>query len=65
MDVGYGRSPGACATIRACRVMERTNARALTPELLPFAPDLAIIDVSFISLAKVLGAVLGCLAGGL
>ncbi len=48
--------------------MERTNARALRPELLPPArlgspgpPDLATIDVSFISLAKVLGAVLGCL----
>ena len=30
----------------------------------PRPPDLATIDVSFISLAKVLGAVLGCLAPG-
>ena len=41
-------------------VLERTNARALTPAMLPAAhgapglPDLATIDVSFISLAKVL-----------
>ena len=28
--------------------------------MLPFAPDLIVIDVSFISLAKVLPAVLGC-----
>jgi len=51
-------------------VMERTNARALTPELLSSAgaipadlrlPDLAVIDVSFISLRKVLAAVIGCL----
>ena len=30
--------------------------------MLPYTPDLATIDVSFISLAKVLPAVLGCLA---
>jgi len=48
--------------------MERTNARTLTRETLPapirgpdVAPDLACVDVSFISLGKVLGAVLGCL----
>ena len=43
-------------------VLERTNARALTPETLPYAPDLVVDDVSFISLAKVLPAVLACLA---
>jgi 23S rRNA (cytidine1920-2'-O)/16S rRNA (cytidine1409-2'-O)-methyltransferase len=43
-------------------VMERTNARVLTATMLPHVPDLAVIDLSFISLAKVLGAVLGCLA---
>jgi len=51
-------------------VLERTNARALAPELLEGAagadgeaarPDLATIDVSFISLTKVLAAVIGCL----
>ena len=30
--------------------------------MLPYTPDLAVIDVSFISLAKVLPAVLGCMA---
>jgi 23S rRNA (cytidine1920-2'-O)/16S rRNA (cytidine1409-2'-O)-methyltransferase len=46
-------------------VLERTNARSLEPAMLPdrsVPPDLATIDVSFISMAKVLGAVLGCLA---
>jgi 23S rRNA (cytidine1920-2'-O)/16S rRNA (cytidine1409-2'-O)-methyltransferase len=42
--------------------MERCNARNLSPDMVPIAADLAVIDVSFISLAKVLGAVLGCLA---
>ena len=37
--------------------------RALAaPDELPYAPDLIAIDVSFISLAKVLPAVLGCAA---
>ena len=45
-------------------VIERLNARELEPADLPFAPDLATVDVSFISLTKVLPAVAGCLAPG-
>ncbi len=43
-------------------MLERTNARALTPDQLPYAPGLVVADVSFISLAKVLPAVLACCA---
>jgi len=43
-------------------VLERVNARALAPAALPYEPDLIVADVSFISLAKVLPAVLGCAA---
>jgi 23S rRNA (cytidine1920-2'-O)/16S rRNA (cytidine1409-2'-O)-methyltransferase len=43
-------------------VIERTNARELTPDVLPYAPDLIVVDVSFISLTKVLPAVLDCAA---
>ena len=43
-------------------VIERQNARAVEPGLLPYAPDLIVIDVSFISLVKVLPAVLACAA---
>jgi 23S rRNA (cytidine1920-2'-O)/16S rRNA (cytidine1409-2'-O)-methyltransferase len=70
VDVGYGTLDYRLRTDSRVRVMERTNARALTPSMLPpplqgdGPPDLATIDVSFISLAKVLGAVLGCLAEG-
>src|SRR5829696_5788488 len=39
-------------------VLERVNARAITPESLPYRPDLIVADVSFISLTKVLPAVL-------
>ena len=43
-------------------VLERTNARALDPAALPYRPDLIVADVSFISLAKILPAVLACAA---
>jgi 23S rRNA (cytidine1920-2'-O)/16S rRNA (cytidine1409-2'-O)-methyltransferase len=74
VDVGYGTLDYRLRTDPRVVVMERTNARALSPELLAAARagregcesplDLAVVDVSFISLAKVLGAVLGCLDGG-
>jgi 23S rRNA (cytidine1920-2'-O)/16S rRNA (cytidine1409-2'-O)-methyltransferase len=61
LDVGYGALHYRLRTDPRVTVLERTNARALTPELLPYAPDLAAIDVSFISLSKVLPAVLACM----
>jgi 23S rRNA (cytidine1920-2'-O)/16S rRNA (cytidine1409-2'-O)-methyltransferase len=62
IDVGYGQLAWGLRTDPRVTVLERTNARALAPEMLPWTPDLAVIDVSFISLAKVLPAVLRCLA---
>ena len=43
-------------------MLERTNARSLAPGDLDYAPDLVVADVSFISLTKVLPAVLACCA---
>jgi 23S rRNA (cytidine1920-2'-O)/16S rRNA (cytidine1409-2'-O)-methyltransferase len=70
VDVGYGILDYRLRTDPRVSVLERTNARALTAAMLsppggpPQAlPDLATVDVSFISLAKVLGPVLACLAG--
>jgi 23S rRNA (cytidine1920-2'-O)/16S rRNA (cytidine1409-2'-O)-methyltransferase len=69
VDVGYGLLDYRLREDPRVQVLERTNARALEPSALPPAldgpdgpPDLAVVDVSFISLAKVLGAVLSCLA---
>ena len=68
IDVGYGELAYELRTDPRVRTLERTNARGLTPQLLAHAggeaalADLAVIDVSFISLRKVLPAVLGCLA---
>jgi 23S rRNA (cytidine1920-2'-O)/16S rRNA (cytidine1409-2'-O)-methyltransferase len=68
VDVGYGELAYTLRTDPRVRVLERINARHLTPEFLrshsPEAQlaDLAVIDVSFISVLKVLPALLGCLA---
>jgi 23S rRNA (cytidine1920-2'-O)/16S rRNA (cytidine1409-2'-O)-methyltransferase len=64
VDVGYGSLAWSLRSDPRVTVLERFNARELAPQDLPHAPDLAVVDVSFISLAKVLGAVLGCLADG-
>ncbi|HEV2975444.1 MAG TPA: TlyA family RNA methyltransferase [Solirubrobacteraceae bacterium] len=64
LDVGYGELAWTVRNDERVTVLERTNARTLTPQMLPSAPDLAAIDVSFISLAKLLGPVLACLAPG-
>ena len=41
--------------------LEQTNARYLTLEMLPGPADLAVVDVSFISVTKLLEALAGCL----
>jgi 23S rRNA (cytidine1920-2'-O)/16S rRNA (cytidine1409-2'-O)-methyltransferase len=62
VDVAYGELDWRLRGDDRVTVVERTNARALEPEQLPYRPDLIAIDVSFISLAKVLPAVLACAA---
>jgi 23S rRNA (cytidine1920-2'-O)/16S rRNA (cytidine1409-2'-O)-methyltransferase len=61
VDVGYGDLSWRLRSDPRVHVLERTNARTLVPEQLPYRPDLAVLDVSFISLTKVFGAVLACL----
>jgi 23S rRNA (cytidine1920-2'-O)/16S rRNA (cytidine1409-2'-O)-methyltransferase len=58
LDVAYGELDWRLREDDRVTVIERTNARALTPEQLPYRPELVTIDVSFISLTKVLPAVL-------
>jgi 23S rRNA (cytidine1920-2'-O)/16S rRNA (cytidine1409-2'-O)-methyltransferase len=62
VDVAYGELDWRLRTDDRVTVVERTNARALRCDDLPYAPDLVVADVSFISLAKVLPAVLACAA---
>jgi 23S rRNA (cytidine1920-2'-O)/16S rRNA (cytidine1409-2'-O)-methyltransferase len=62
LDVAYGELSWRLRSDSRVTVIERTNARHLQPGDLPYAPDLVVIDVSFISLRKVLPAVLACAA---
>jgi 23S rRNA (cytidine1920-2'-O)/16S rRNA (cytidine1409-2'-O)-methyltransferase len=62
VDVAYGELASSLRADPRVTVLERTNARALEPSLLPYRPDLVVADLSFISLAKVLPAVLACAA---
>jgi 23S rRNA (cytidine1920-2'-O)/16S rRNA (cytidine1409-2'-O)-methyltransferase len=62
VDVAYGELDWGLRGDPRVTVIERRNARALRPEELPYAPDLIVIDASFISLAKVLPAILACAA---
>jgi 23S rRNA (cytidine1920-2'-O)/16S rRNA (cytidine1409-2'-O)-methyltransferase len=62
VDVAYGALDWKLRSDPRVTVIERCNARALRPDQLPYAPELIVIDVSFISLAKILPAVLGCAA---
>jgi 23S rRNA (cytidine1920-2'-O)/16S rRNA (cytidine1409-2'-O)-methyltransferase len=64
VDVAYGQLDLGLREDPRVTVIERLNARELMPADLPFAPGLATIDVSFISMVKVLPAVAHCLAAG-
>ena len=64
VDVAYGQLDVRMRQDPRVYAIERLNARELTPADLPFAPSLATVDVSFISLTKVLPAVARCLEPG-
>jgi 23S rRNA (cytidine1920-2'-O)/16S rRNA (cytidine1409-2'-O)-methyltransferase len=62
LDVAYGELDWRLRGDPRVTVIERRNARSLEAEELPYRPDLIVIDVSFISLRKVLPAALACAA---
>lgn len=64
VDVGYGQLDWGLRQDPRVHVLERTNARELTCECLPFAPTFVTADVSFISLTLALGPVLECARPG-
>ena len=61
VDVGYGQLAWTLRNDPRVRVLERTNVRAVDASVLGGPYDLAVIDVAFISLLKVLPAVLAVL----
>lgn len=58
VDVGYGQLAWSLRQDDRVTVLERTNIRHLAAEALPRPVDLAVIDVSFISLTIVIPAAL-------
>ncbi len=62
LDVAYGELSWSLRGDERVTVMERSNARRLLPGELEYAPDLLVADLSFISLTKVLPAVLAACA---
>ena len=62
LDVAYGELNWRLRNDERVTVIERRNARSLRPDELPYAPDLIVADVSFISLTKVLPAVVSAAA---
>jgi 23S rRNA (cytidine1920-2'-O)/16S rRNA (cytidine1409-2'-O)-methyltransferase len=62
VDVGHGQLHPRLRREPRVVVWEGVNARHLAPDRLPERPTLATVDVSFISLEKVLPAVAACLA---
>jgi 23S rRNA (cytidine1920-2'-O)/16S rRNA (cytidine1409-2'-O)-methyltransferase len=63
LDVGHGQLAAALRSDPRVVQIERTNARHLTPTTLPEPIDLAVVDVSFISLEKVLAPIASTLGG--
>lgn len=64
VDVGYGQLVWRLQSDERVRVLDRTNVRTLTPEIVGGAVELVVGDLSFISLALVLPALAACAAPG-
>jgi 23S rRNA (cytidine1920-2'-O)/16S rRNA (cytidine1409-2'-O)-methyltransferase len=62
LDVGYGQLAWRLRQDERVEVLERTNIRSIEPESLGEPFDVIVIDVSFISLGKVLPHVVPLLA---
>jgi 23S rRNA (cytidine1920-2'-O)/16S rRNA (cytidine1409-2'-O)-methyltransferase len=64
VDVGYGQLAHKLRSDPRVSVLERVNARTLSLAELPFQPDLAVCDVSFISQTLVLPRLVEILDSG-
>ncbi|RDI44450.1 23S rRNA (cytidine1920-2'-O)/16S rRNA (cytidine1409-2'-O)-methyltransferase [Nocardia mexicana] len=63
-DVGYGQLVWRLRSDDRVRVHDRTNVRALTPDVIGGTVELVVADLSFISLGLVLPALTQCCAPG-
>lgn len=63
VDVGYGQLAWTLRNDPRVTVLERTNARHLTPDAIRETPDLVTCDLAFISVETVWPAIAGCVTG--
>jgi 23S rRNA (cytidine1920-2'-O)/16S rRNA (cytidine1409-2'-O)-methyltransferase len=64
VDVGWGQLDYKLRNDPRVHVLERTNFRHLDPAVLTERPELAVVDVSFISLDKIFPKILQVLEPG-
>lgn len=64
VDVGYGQLIWRLQNDDRVRVLDRTNIRHLTPDMMGGRADVMVGDLSFISLKLVLPAIAECMADG-
>ena len=64
VDVGYGQLAWSLQSDNRVTVLDRVNIRSLQPDQVAPAPDLVVADLSFISLALVIPALVACAAPG-
>ncbi len=64
VDVGKGQLHWKLRQDERVTVIDQTNARYLVSDDLPFVPTLVVIDVSFISLTRILPAAVGVMVKG-
>lgn len=62
LDVGRGQLDGRLRGDPRVHILDKLNARYLSPDRLPYQPDFLTMDVSFISVTKVLPAVVACMS---
>jgi 23S rRNA (cytidine1920-2'-O)/16S rRNA (cytidine1409-2'-O)-methyltransferase len=62
VDVGYGQLAWSLQSDDRVTVIDRTNVRTLTPEIVGAPVDLVVADLSFIPLGLVLPALVACCA---
>jgi 23S rRNA (cytidine1920-2'-O)/16S rRNA (cytidine1409-2'-O)-methyltransferase len=62
LDVGRGQLDNRLRNDERVFVLEKVNARHLEPGTLPFVPEILTMDVSFISVEKVLPAVMASMS---
>ncbi len=64
VDVGYGQLDWKLRNDPRVVTLEKVNARSISPNMLGSMVDIAVIDVSFISLTKIIPSVLTTLEPG-